>query len=114
MVLDLTELSEAVIEGEQKRAAELTKRALEAGEQPGTIIEAGLMPGMAEVGRRFKAGDYFIPEVMYSARAMHASLDLLRPLLIGDKARSSGKVLIGTVKGDMHDIGKNMVVMMLE
>ncbi|HEY65132.1 MAG TPA: cobalamin-binding protein [Caldilineae bacterium] len=114
-MFDLTPLTEAVIKGNAPQAKELTEKALEAGVSPGTILQEGLIPGMAEVGRRFEAREYYVPELLIAARAMHAALDVLRPLLTeSEEVQPLGRVVIGTVRGDLHDIGKNLVTMMLE
>lgn len=99
------------------KAAEVeaaTRQALDEGMSPGDILHAGLLEGMDRVGTDFKAGDLFIPEVLMAAKAMHAGLDLLRPLLAESDSPSRGRILMGTVEGDLHDIGKNLVGMMLE
>ncbi|CAA7601027.1 Methyltransferase cognate corrinoid protein [Acididesulfobacillus acetoxydans] len=109
-----SELGENVISAKQERVRELTQRALADGVDPVEIINSGLIPGMNVVGARFKAGDMFVPEVLMSARAMNAGMELVKPLLVGKEVPSQGKVVLGTVKGDLHDIGKNLVSMMLE
>ena len=91
-----------------------THRAIKKGLTPKIILDDGLIPGMDAVGRDFKAGDLFIPEVLLSARAMHAGLEILRPLLAESGVPAQGKLVIGTVSGDLHDIGKNLVSMMLQ
>ena len=108
------ELSTAIIEGNIDDMADLTEDALDEDISAQDILDKGLMPGMDHVGVEFKAGNMFVPEVLRSARAMHASMDLVRPLLAETGASMTGKVLIGTVKGDLHDIGKNLVGMMCE
>ncbi len=114
-MFDLTPLTEAVVAGNAPKTKELTAKALEAGVTPGVILQEGLIPGMAEVGRRFECREYYVPELLIAARAMHSALDLLRPLLAeSGEVRPVGKVVIGTVRGDLHDIGKNLVTMMLE
>ena len=100
--------------GEDKEVAELVQQALDQGIAPGEILQGGLIAGMDEVGRDFKAGDLFVPEVLIAARAMHAGMGILRPLLAEGDVPSAGKYVVGTVKGDLHDIGKNLVKMMLE
>jgi 5-methyltetrahydrofolate--homocysteine methyltransferase len=100
--------------GQQERVKELTRKALAENLPPPEIINAGLVVGMDEVGRRFKHGEMFVPEVILSAKAMHAGLDILRPVLTSGALPSSGTVVLGTVQGDLHDIGKNLVAMMLE
>jgi len=101
-------------DGEDQEVAELVQEALDQGLEPGEILRGGLIAGMDEVGRDFKAGDLFVPEVLIAARAMHAGMNVLRPLLADSDVVSAGKCVIGTVKGDLHDIGKNLVKMMLE
>ena len=110
----LASISTAVIKGESDDCARLTREALDSGLGPQEILDNGLMPGMDHVGVEFKAGNMFVPEVLRSARAMHASMDLLKPLLAETGTSLVGKVMIGTVKGDLHDIGKNLVGMMCE
>jgi 5-methyltetrahydrofolate--homocysteine methyltransferase len=112
--MDFTALSQMVIKGDHKAAEQWTRSALEAGVNPRDIIDQGLVPGMEEVGRRFKCNDYHLPEVLVAARAMKASMKLVRPLVGGSAGGSRGRVVIGTVRGDMHDIGKSLVSMMLE
>ena len=111
---DLKLLEEALIVGDWKTAAAATRAALAAGVAPLTIVTGHLMPAMDEVGRRFECEDYFVPEMLLSARAMKASMELLRPLLVQQGVEPVGRVVIGTVKGDLHDIGKNLVAAMLE
>ena len=110
----LSELSTAIIEGKLDDIVGLTKDALDDGLNAKQILDQGLMPGMDHVGVEFKAGNMFVPEVLRSARAMQASMLILKPLLAESGAKMTGKVLLGTVKGDLHDIGKNLVVMMCE
>ena len=110
----LRDLGQTIIDGEYKRAAELTQVALDEGIDPLDVLNQGLQLGITEVGREFKEEKLFVPEVLLAARAMHAGLDVLRPLLAETGMPTIGKVIIGTVAGDMHDIGKNLVVMMLE
>ena len=110
----LQEIASNLYEGEDEAVAELVQKALDQGMAPEEALQGGLIAGMDEVGRDFKAGDLFVPEVLIAARAMHAGMDVLRPLLAESDSVSAGKYLIGTVKGDLHDIGKNLVKMMLE
>lgn len=107
-------LSASVIQGNADRIKSLVQIALDEGIEPGKILNDGLMKGMESVGRRFAAGDMFIPEVMLSARTVHVALEILRPLLEGEdkKLKMIGKIVLGTVAGDIHDIGKNLVGMM--
>ena len=111
---DLEKLHEAVIEGDWKTAAAATEAAIAAGVAPLTIVTGYLVPAMDEVGRRFECEEYFVPEMLLSARAMKASMEIVRPLLAATGAEPVGRVVIGTVKGDLHDIGKNLVASMLE
>lgn len=110
----LEALSQAVIEGQEQQVKELTQKALAEGLKPLEIINEGLIKGMNVVGQRFKVGDMFVPEVLMSARAMTAGMDMVKPLLVDGEMTNKGTVVIGTVKGDLHDIGKNLVGMMLE
>ena len=108
------EIASKLYEGQDKAVAALVQQALDQGVAPSEILQGGLITGMDEVGRDFKAGDLFVPEVLIAARAMHAGMDILRPLLVEGEVPSMGKCVIGTVQGDLHDIGKNLVKMMLE
>lgn len=109
----LTELSESLIAGDDERSAELTQAAIAEGLSPKSILDDGLLFGMATVGDRFKAHDIFLPDVLLAARAMQAGMEHLKPLLIRDGIPSVGTVVFGTVQGDLHDIGKNLVGIML-
>jgi len=111
---DLQALADAVINGNRDESAKLTQAAIDEGVNPGDIVEEGLIAGMSVVGARFKANEFYVPEVLIAARAMHAGMDLLKPLLAEGDVEPRGIVAIGTVKGDLHDIGKNLVAMMLE
>ena len=108
------QLSTAILEGDVEKAPKWVARGLKEGLSAKEILDNGLVPGMNEVGLRFKSGDMFVPEVLMSAEAMQAGTTLLRPLLVGGSGKQVGKVLLGTVKGDLHDIGKNLVAMMCE
>ena len=110
----LEQLSTAILEGDAEKAAKWVARGLQEGVSAKEILDNGLVLGMNEVGVRFKVGDMFVPEVLMSADAMQASLIVLRPHLIASGVKLIGKVLMGTVKGDLHDIGKNLVNMMCE
>jgi 5-methyltetrahydrofolate--homocysteine methyltransferase len=110
----LEELSECLQRGDDKAVAELTRRAVEAATPAGEILNRGLLTGMDAVGRRFGAHEIFLPEVLLAARAMKAGMAILAPLLLADRVATRGKVVLGTVKGDVHDIGKNLVGIMLE
>lgn len=111
---DLHALYEAILGGKLEPAVEVTKQAIAEGVGPQQIINDYMIPAMEEIGARFEAGQAFVPNLLMSARAMKGSLDLVKPLLRGDNTASMGKVVIGTVKGDLHDIGKNLVASMLE
>jgi len=106
------ELSTAVIEGDLDGIVGLTRKALEDDLDPRQVLDQGLIPGMNHVGVEFKSGRMFVPEVLLSARAMQASMDIIKPRLIETGTPMNGKMLLGTVKGDLHDIGKNLVAMM--
>jgi len=111
---DLQQLREAIIRGDAQTAASVTREALSADVDPVELVQKYMVPAMDEVGRRFECQDYFVPELLLSARAMKKALELIRPLLAERGAPSAGRVVIGTVKGDLHDIGKNLVASMLE
>jgi len=111
---DLTALRKAIINGDLKGAVAATKEALAERVDPLSLVTDHMVPAMDEVGRRFECEDYFVPELLLSARAMKGALELLRPLLAASGAEPAGRVAIGTVKGDLHDIGKNLVASMLE
>ncbi len=108
------QLSLAVLQGNEEKVPELVEVALAEQQVPKEILDNGLIVGMNEVGARFKRGDMFVPEVLMSARAMQAGLEVLRPHLVASGAKLIGTVVLGTVKGDLHDIGKNLVGMMCE
>ncbi len=112
--MDLKAIYEFTVAGNKEQVAELTKQALAEGVAPGEIISGYLIPAMAEVGDRFERQEYYVPELLIAARAMQAALSILRPLLADTDIRPAGRVAIGTVKGDLHDIGKNLVSMMLQ
>jgi 5-methyltetrahydrofolate--homocysteine methyltransferase len=104
----------SVLNGEMDETAGHVEAALNADLEPGVILNDGMISAMKEVGRLFEEGEYFVPEMLISARAMQAGLAILKPHLVQAKVASAGKVVVGTVKGDLHDIGKNLVAMMLE
>lgn len=110
----LNELSEALQKGRAKLVQELVPRALEEGVAPRAILEEGLLSGMSAVGEKFKSGAMFVPQVLMAAKAMNAGTELLKPHLTGESAAPLGRACLGTVKGDLHDIGKNLVRMMFE
>jgi 5-methyltetrahydrofolate--homocysteine methyltransferase len=111
---DLTMLHEAILRGDAKSSGAVTREALSGGADPAELVSKYMIPAMDEVGRRFECQEYFVPELLLSARAMKAALEIIRPLLAAQGAQPSGRVVIGTVKGDLHDIGKNLVASMLE
>ncbi len=112
--MDLNNIYQHVIDGESAEVEAAIQAALAAGANPDSILNEGLIAAMDEVGRRYEEGDFFVPEMLIAARAMQAGLRLLKPHLVAGETKSAGKVAIGTVKGDLHDIGKNLVAMMLE
>ena len=111
---DYEKMSEKVIDGDQEAVKELTQEAIDEDVEPQEIISEGLISGMNVVGERFKAGDMFVPEVLMSAKAMKAGMELVNPLLTAADREESVTVVLATVEGDLHDIGKNLVGMMLE
>lgn len=110
----LSSISEALIKGDANKVKKLAEDALKKGVKPVDIINKGLIPGMSVVGEKFKKNEFYVPEVLIAARAMHAGMDMVKPLLSESEIAAADKVVIGTVKGDLHDIGKNLVSMMLE
>ena len=112
--MDLDALKEAVINGDAKGCTALTEVAIQAGHSPQKILTEALVPAMQVVGDKFRCNEVYVPEVLVAARAMKKSLGLLKPLLTQTGAKPVGTAVIGTVKGDLHDIGKNLVCMMLE
>ena len=110
----LTDIGEALERGKRKQVAQLVQQALDEGIAPQQILTEGLLPGMDRVGVKFRNNEVFVPEVLVAARAMSAGTEVLKPLLAETGGVSKGKAVIGTVKGDLHDIGKNLVKMMIE
>ncbi len=110
----LDQISENLQKGKAKAVKELVRQAIDEGIPADTILNEGLISGMDVIGAKFKANEIFVPEVLIAARAMNMGAALLKPILAEDGAKTTGKVCIGTVKGDLHDIGKNLVRMMLE
>jgi 5-methyltetrahydrofolate--homocysteine methyltransferase len=110
----LDELRQTVIDGDMDRTQELVQRAVAENIPAGDVLKGGLISAMAEVGRMFECGESYVPEMLIAARAMKGGLRILRPHLIAAHVRAVGKVVIGTARGDIHDIGKNLVGMMLE
>lgn len=113
-MVDFDEIKKSVFEGQVEKTRNLATSMVQSGENPLSIINDGLIAGMNEVGVRFKAGDMFVPEVIMSAKAMSAGVEAVKPFIKGDEIKTPGVVVIGTVKGDLHDIGKNLVCMILE
>jgi 5-methyltetrahydrofolate--homocysteine methyltransferase len=114
MIATIQKIFDAILEGDAETAKEQVQAALAANLEPSAILNEGMIAAMSEVGRQFEAGDFFVPEMLISARAMQGCMAILKPFLQQSGVRSSGKVVIGTVKGDLHDIGKNLVTLMLE
>lgn len=110
----IKDIQEGLMEGDAQVVKEKTEQALALGITAKTIIHEGLMPAMQVIGEQFRVGEIFIPDVLMSSRAMHASLYVVRPLLANSKLATKGRIIVGTVAGDLHDIGKSMVTMMLE
>lgn len=110
----MSELYNAIFKGDLNKAKALVQEAIDHGESPKSIIDENMIPAMEGIGKEFEAGKVFVPNLLLSARAMKGSLELLKPLLQGGTATNLGKVVIGTVKGDLHDIGKNLVASLLE
>ena len=108
------ELADSIIKGDDVKSKDIAQKLVDEGVPPVEILNDGLMPGMDVVGKKFKANEFYIPEVLIAARAMHAAMDIIKPLLSESGADNKGKIIIGTVRGDLHDIGKNLVGMMLE
>ena len=110
----IEKIKEGIIDGNRKGVATDVAKALEAGVKPEEILNGAMIPAMAEVGRLYEQGEFYIPEMLVSARSMSAGMEILRPLLKQGDLKPLGKVVIGTAQGDLHDIGKNLVAMMLE
>ncbi|MCL6430547.1 MAG: corrinoid protein [Anaerolineae bacterium] len=112
--MELRQIYEYTVSGNAPKVKELTQQALAEGVAPGEIISKYLIPAMAEVGDRFERNEFYVPELLIAARAMQGALAILKPLLTDTDLKPAAKVVIGTVKGDLHDIGKNLVSMMLQ
>ena len=110
----LEEISKYLQQGRAKNVKELVQQALDEGIAPTDILNEGLLDGMGIIGEKFKNNEVYVPEVLIAARAMYAGMEIIRPILTETGVESIGKVVIGTVKGDLHDIGKNLVKMMME
>jgi 5-methyltetrahydrofolate--homocysteine methyltransferase len=113
-MVNFVKIKEATMNGEQHTVAELTREAIKQGAEAEQIIQDSFISAMSIVGEKFGAGEIYIPEMLRAARAMKFGMEVLSPLIVGHKIHTLAKVVIGTVKGDMHDIGKNLVAMMLE
>ncbi len=113
-MVDFEKLSNSVIKSNREEVMELTQEAVDEGVKPNEIINQGLINGMNVVGKRFKAGDMFVPEVLMAAKAMKGGMEIVQPLLVEEEREEAGRVVLGTVAGDLHDIGKNLVGMMME
>ena len=114
MKTDLKQLNKAIVEGDAKKAVEVTKAALAEGAKPLDLIQNHMIPAMDEVGKLFEEEEYFVPELLLSGRAMRGAFDLIRPLMVAQGVQPTGRVVIGSIQGDLHDIGKNLVAAMLE
>ncbi len=112
--IDLDQLYFAIVDGNAKAAVAVTQEAVAADVAPQTLLADYMIPAMDEVGARFESNECFVPELLISARAMKAALEVVRPLLVGQAAEPAGRVVVATVQGDLHDIGKNLVATMLE
>ena len=110
----LNQLYDAILNGDAKRALAATREAIAANMDPVEIITGSMVPAMDEVGKRFEAEEYYVPELLLSGRAMKNSMELLKPLMVASGTKPAGRVVIGTAKGDLHDIGKNLVASMLQ
>jgi len=111
---ELQDLAQSVEQGQVQKVSGLTQQLLDSGVSPKIILNDGLIAGMTVVGEKMRSGEMYLPEVLQSASAMHGSLKILKPHLVREGAQSRGKIMVGTVKGDMHDIGKNLVSIMLQ
>jgi len=112
--MDLKEIADNLIKGKAPEVKELVQRAIDEGEDVEKVLNEGLVAGMNIVGAKFKANEFYVPEVLIAARAMKAGMGILRPILVDKNIKGVGTVVLGTARGDLHDIGKNLVAMMLE
>jgi len=112
--MDLKEIADNLIKGKAPEVKELVQRAIDEGEDVQKVLNEGLVAGMSVVGAKFKANEFYVPEVLIAARAMKAGMGILRPILADKNIKGVGTVVLGTARGDLHDIGKNLVAMMLE
>jgi 5-methyltetrahydrofolate--homocysteine methyltransferase len=113
-MIDLQEIAELIIQGKVSQVKELVREAVDEEEDVQKILNEGLLAGMSVVGDRFKKGEFYVPEVLVAARAMKEGMEILKPFLVEKNIKGKGTIVLGTVKGDLHDIGKNLVGMMLE
>lgn len=111
---DLQQLHDAILAGNMNAAIAVTKEAVEAGAEPGDLVNNYMIKAMEDIGAKFEAGQAYVPNLLMAARAMKGALDVLKPMMQGSGVTSMGKIVIATVKGDLHDIGKNLVASMLE
>jgi corrinoid protein of di/trimethylamine methyltransferase len=111
---DLNAISEALQKGKANDVKEMVQAAIDEGVTARQVLEEGMMAGMDVIGQKFKNNEIYVPEVLIAARAMNGGIEILRPLLVSENVKAKGTVVIGTVKGDLHDIGKNLVKMMME
>lgn len=114
VMTDLKQLKKAIVDGDAKKAVEVTKAALAEGAKPLDLIQNHMIPAMDEVGKLFEEEEYFVPELLLSGRAMRGAFELIKPLMVAQGVQPTGRVVIGTIQGDLHDIGKNLVAAMLE
>ena len=112
--MDLRGIYDAVLRGDEASVGTLVEQAVAEGATPQHIVTESLVPAMAEVGARFERAEFFVPEMLIASRAMRAGLGVLRPLMVNEQLTPVGRVVMGTVQGDMHDLGKNLVCTMLE
>jgi len=113
-MIDFKQVQQAIISGKSQAVVDLSKQALDEGIKPGEILNEGLIAGLDVVGAKFKSGEYYLPQVLLSVKAMKAALEILEPLFVSSGVEPIGTFVIGTVKGDLHDIGKNLVAMMFK
>ena len=113
-MVDLKEIAENLIQGKAPQVKELVQKAVDEGQDVQKVLNEGLLAGMSVVGEKFKKNEFYVPEVLIAARAMKQGMEILRPILAEKDIKGAGTVVLGTVRGDLHDIGKNLVGMMLE
>ena len=113
-MVDLKEIAENLIQGKAPQVKELVQKAIDEGQNVQKVLNEGLLAGMSVVGEKFKKNEFYVPEVLIAARAMKQGMEILRPILAEKNIKGAGTVVLGTVRGDLHDIGKNLVGMMLE